>query len=114
MSELVEHDRVLGVVERDEAVRENWPHRIAATICRGGQQVEHIAVTALGLRRRRCHRFELRVDAGEEFGQAPGSRPGWEDALLVVQRRVDPPGARRSRRGPARAGPRQVELLPLA
>jgi 8-oxo-dGTP pyrophosphatase MutT (NUDIX family) len=29
-----EHDRVLGVVERDEAVRENWPHRIAATICR--------------------------------------------------------------------------------
>ncbi|MBD0741687.1 NUDIX hydrolase [Streptomyces sp. CBMA152] len=38
MSELVEHvdehDRVLGVVERDEAVRENWLHRIAATICR--------------------------------------------------------------------------------
>lgn len=38
MSELVEHvdehDRVLGIVERDEAVRENWPHRIAATICR--------------------------------------------------------------------------------
>lgn len=38
MSELVEHvdehDRVLGVVDRDEAVRENWPHRIAVTICR--------------------------------------------------------------------------------
>ncbi|MCT2588760.1 NUDIX domain-containing protein [Streptomyces sp. N2-109] len=38
MSELVEHvdehDRVLGVVERGEAVRENWLHRIAATICR--------------------------------------------------------------------------------
>jgi 8-oxo-dGTP pyrophosphatase MutT (NUDIX family) len=38
MSELVErvdeHDRVLGVVDRDEAVRENWPHRIATTICR--------------------------------------------------------------------------------
>ncbi|MFF2012943.1 NUDIX hydrolase [Streptomyces sp. NPDC058195] len=38
MSELVEHvdehDRVLRIVERDEAVRENWPHRIAATICR--------------------------------------------------------------------------------
>ncbi|MFE2638383.1 NUDIX hydrolase [Streptomyces scopuliridis] len=38
MSELVEHvdehDRVLGIVERDEAVRENWLHRIAATICR--------------------------------------------------------------------------------
>ncbi|WP_328335910.1 MULTISPECIES: NUDIX hydrolase [unclassified Streptomyces] len=38
MSELVEHvdehDRVLGIVERDEAVRENWPHRIATTICR--------------------------------------------------------------------------------
>ena len=34
MSELVEHDHVVGVVERDEAVRENWPHRIATTICR--------------------------------------------------------------------------------
>lgn len=38
MSELVEHvdeyDRVLGVVDRDEAARENWPHRIATTICR--------------------------------------------------------------------------------
>jgi hypothetical protein len=49
-----------------------------------GQQVEHIAVTALSLRRRRCHRFELCVDTGEEFGQAPGSWAGWEDALLVV------------------------------
>jgi 8-oxo-dGTP pyrophosphatase MutT (NUDIX family) len=40
VSELVErvdeHDRVLGVVERDEAVRRGWPHRIAATICRDG------------------------------------------------------------------------------
>ncbi|MBY8877289.1 NUDIX hydrolase [Actinacidiphila acidipaludis] len=40
MSELVErvdeHDRVLGVVDRDEAVRRNWPHRIATTICRDG------------------------------------------------------------------------------
>jgi 8-oxo-dGTP pyrophosphatase MutT (NUDIX family) len=38
VSELVEHvdehDRVLGIVDRDEAVRENWPHRIATTICR--------------------------------------------------------------------------------
>lgn len=38
MSEPVEHvderDRVLGIVERHEAVRENWPHRIATTICR--------------------------------------------------------------------------------
>ncbi|MFG2956409.1 NUDIX hydrolase [Streptomyces sp. NPDC048291] len=38
MGELVEHvdehDHVLGIVERDEAVRENRPHRIAATICR--------------------------------------------------------------------------------
>ncbi|WP_329302097.1 NUDIX domain-containing protein [Streptomyces sp. NBC_00659] len=41
MIELVEHvdehDHVLGVVERDEAVRENWPHRIATTICRDRQ-----------------------------------------------------------------------------
>jgi 8-oxo-dGTP pyrophosphatase MutT (NUDIX family) len=38
VSELVEHvdehDRVLGVVDRDQAERENWPHRIATTICR--------------------------------------------------------------------------------
>ncbi|MEV8030647.1 NUDIX domain-containing protein [Streptomyces sp. NPDC086182] len=38
MSELVEHvdeqDRVLGVVERGEAERQHWPHRIATTICR--------------------------------------------------------------------------------
>lgn len=38
MSELVEyvdeHDCVLGVVERGEAVRRSWPHRIATTICR--------------------------------------------------------------------------------
>jgi 8-oxo-dGTP pyrophosphatase MutT (NUDIX family) len=42
MSELVEHvderDRVLGVVDRDEAVRENWPHRIATTICRDHEE----------------------------------------------------------------------------
>ncbi|MFI6316989.1 NUDIX hydrolase [Nonomuraea sp. NPDC050556] len=38
MGELVErvdeHDRVLGVVERAEAVRRRWVHRIATTICR--------------------------------------------------------------------------------
>ncbi|MGI5451675.1 NUDIX hydrolase [Streptomyces sp. CA-249302] len=38
MGELVERvdedDRVLGVVERAEAVREKWLHRIAVTICR--------------------------------------------------------------------------------
>ncbi|TRV81000.1 NUDIX domain-containing protein [Streptomyces sp. 130] len=38
MGEMVEHvdeyDRVLGVVDRDDAVRENRPHRIATTICR--------------------------------------------------------------------------------
>jgi 8-oxo-dGTP pyrophosphatase MutT (NUDIX family) len=38
MGELVEQvddrDRVLGVVERDEAVRRGWLHRIATTVCR--------------------------------------------------------------------------------
>ncbi|WP_330173968.1 NUDIX domain-containing protein [Streptomyces sp. NBC_01498] len=38
MSERVEHvdenDQVLGVVEREEAVRKRWPHRVAATFCR--------------------------------------------------------------------------------
>ncbi|MZF84086.1 NUDIX domain-containing protein [Streptomyces sp. SID5643] len=29
-----ERDRVLGVVDRDEAIRNGWPHRIATTVCR--------------------------------------------------------------------------------
>ncbi|RAG87675.1 NTP pyrophosphohydrolase [Streptacidiphilus pinicola] len=37
MSELVdrvdEEDRVLGVVERDEAIRQGWLHRVATTVC---------------------------------------------------------------------------------
>ncbi|MEU0139564.1 NUDIX domain-containing protein [Streptomyces albidoflavus] len=28
-----ERDRVIGVVERGEAVRNGWPHRIAVTVC---------------------------------------------------------------------------------
>lgn len=38
MGELVEQvddqDRVLGVVERGEAVRSGWLHRVATTVCR--------------------------------------------------------------------------------
>ncbi|GGY17554.1 NUDIX hydrolase [Streptomyces djakartensis] len=38
MTELVERvdeeDRVLGVVDRDEAIRQGWPHRVATTVCR--------------------------------------------------------------------------------
>ncbi|MGB3442090.1 MAG: NUDIX domain-containing protein [Actinophytocola sp.] len=38
MSERVErvdeHDRVVGVVDRDDAVRNGWFHRVAATVCR--------------------------------------------------------------------------------
>ncbi|MDN0200873.1 NUDIX domain-containing protein [Streptomyces sp. S.PNR 29] len=38
MGELVEQvddqDRVLGVVERDEAVRRGWLHRVSTTVCR--------------------------------------------------------------------------------
>ncbi|MQS15645.1 NUDIX domain-containing protein [Streptomyces kaniharaensis] len=29
-----EQDRVLGVVEREDAIRNRWPHRVATTICR--------------------------------------------------------------------------------
>ncbi|MEV0243929.1 NUDIX domain-containing protein [Streptomyces sp. NPDC050674] len=29
-----EQDRVLGVVDRDEAIRNGWPHRVATTVCR--------------------------------------------------------------------------------
>ncbi|MFI9848666.1 hypothetical protein ACIHFD_67525 [Nonomuraea sp. NPDC051941] len=38
MTELVERvdgqDRVLGVVDRDDAIRRGWLHRIATTVCR--------------------------------------------------------------------------------
>ncbi|ANW22462.1 NUDIX hydrolase [Streptomyces clavuligerus] len=38
MSELVERvdeqDRVLGVVDRAEAIRRKWPHRVATVLCR--------------------------------------------------------------------------------
>lgn len=38
--ELVERvdelDRVVGVVERDEAIRRGWLHRVATTVCRDG------------------------------------------------------------------------------
>ncbi|MFF8013176.1 NUDIX domain-containing protein [Streptomyces sp. NPDC007929] len=38
MAELVERvderDRVIGVVDRDEAIREGWAHRVATTVCR--------------------------------------------------------------------------------
>ncbi|WP_345035308.1 NUDIX hydrolase [Streptomyces sannanensis] len=41
MSELVErvneHDRVLAVVDRREAIRNKWLHRIATTVCRDAQ-----------------------------------------------------------------------------
>lgn len=40
MGELVERvdeqDRVVGVVDRGEAIRRRWPHRIATTVCRDG------------------------------------------------------------------------------
>ena len=29
-----EHDRVVGVVDRAEAISRHWPHRIATTVCR--------------------------------------------------------------------------------
>ncbi|MGX1811677.1 NUDIX hydrolase [Nocardia sp. NPDC055321] len=41
MSELVErvdeHDRVLGVVDRDMAIRARWLHRVATVVCRDGE-----------------------------------------------------------------------------
>ncbi|MFF5020184.1 hypothetical protein, partial [Streptomyces sp. NPDC001165] len=49
-----------------------------------GQQVEHVAVTVLGLRRRCGCRGELLVDAGEELGETAGAGTGRQDALLVV------------------------------
>lgn len=41
MSELVEHvderDRILGIVDRREAIRRKWLHRVAAIVCRDAQ-----------------------------------------------------------------------------
>lgn len=64
---------MLGVVERDEAERENWPHRIATTICRDR------AGRILALRRSETHsRFPGyydvmvggAVDVGESYEEA--------------------------------------------
>ena len=49
-----------------------------------GQQVEDVAVVALGLRRCRGGCAGAGVDAGEELGEAPGAGAGGQDALLVV------------------------------
>lgn len=41
MSELVEHvdeqDRVLGIVDRGEAIRRRWLHRVATIVCRDAE-----------------------------------------------------------------------------
>ncbi|MFG2884526.1 NUDIX hydrolase [Streptomyces sp. NPDC048297] len=77
MSELVEHvdeyDRVLGVVERDEAVRENWLHRIAATICRDREGRILVLRRAETLSRFPGHYDAMvggAVDVGESYEEA--------------------------------------------
>ncbi|THA49958.1 NUDIX hydrolase [Streptomyces sp. A1136] len=77
MSELVEHvdehDRVLGVVDRDEAVRENWPHRIATTICRDREGRILVLRRAETMSRFPGHYDVMvggAVNVGESYGQA--------------------------------------------
>jgi 8-oxo-dGTP pyrophosphatase MutT (NUDIX family) len=77
VSELVEHvdehDRVLGIVERDEAVREKWPHRIAVTICRDREGRILVLRRAETLSRFPGHYDVLvggAVDVGESYEEA--------------------------------------------
>jgi 8-oxo-dGTP pyrophosphatase MutT (NUDIX family) len=46
-----EQDRVLGVVERDEAIRHGWLHRIATTVCRDQHRLVLVYRRAEGLSR---------------------------------------------------------------
>ena len=62
-----EHDRVVGVVDRGEAERRNWPHRISVTICR--DQMGRVLV----LRRAERHpRFPGYFDVGAGGAANPG------------------------------------------
>ncbi|MFG1959209.1 NUDIX hydrolase [Nonomuraea sp. NPDC049028] len=77
MSELVEHvdehDRVLGVVDREEAVREHWLHRIAVTICRDREGRILVLRRARTLSRFPGHYDVLvggAVDVGESYEEA--------------------------------------------
>ncbi|MEU1726310.1 NUDIX domain-containing protein [Nonomuraea sp. NPDC005692] len=77
MGELVERvdeqDRVLGVVERAEAVRRRWMHRIATTICRDPTGWILVLRRAEGHVRFPCH-YDVMV------GGAVGVGESYEDA----------------------------------
>lgn len=77
MDELVErvdaHDRVLGVVSRSEAVRNDWLHRVGVVVCRDGQGRFLVHRRAEHLSRFPGH-YELGVGGaagvGESYAQA--------------------------------------------
>ncbi|MFF5518287.1 NUDIX domain-containing protein [Streptomyces coeruleorubidus] len=73
MRELVERvdeqDRVIGVVDRDEAIRHGWLHRVATTVCRDPQgrvlvhrRPEHVS--------RFPGHYDWLVGGGVEVGEA--------------------------------------------
>jgi 8-oxo-dGTP pyrophosphatase MutT (NUDIX family) len=93
VSELVdhvdEHDHVVGTATRAEAERENWPHRIAVTICRDRER------RILVLRRSDTHpRFPSHYDAlvggavnaGESYEEAAARELSEEQGIHVPVR----------------------------
>ncbi|MGW7660296.1 NUDIX domain-containing protein [Streptomyces sp. NPDC054756] len=73
MDELVErvdaHDRVLGVVSRSEAVRNNWLHRVGVVVCRDARGRFFVHRRAERLSRFPGH-YELGVGGAAGVGES--------------------------------------------
>jgi 8-oxo-dGTP pyrophosphatase MutT (NUDIX family) len=86
-----EHDRVLGVVERREAVSRGWPHRVAATVCRDpdGRYLVHRRAEGLA---RFPGMYECvaggAVEVGETYERAAARELAEEFGVSLTPRRV--------------------------
>jgi 8-oxo-dGTP pyrophosphatase MutT (NUDIX family) len=95
VSELVERvdeqDRVVEVVDRGEAIRCGWLHRVATTVCRDGQRRVLVYRRAEGLSRFPGHydvMFGGAVGIGEDYGVAAARELGEELGVDVPVRLV--------------------------
>ncbi|MFF0219724.1 NUDIX domain-containing protein [Streptomyces vinaceus] len=96
MGEMVErvdeYDRSMGVVERGDAIRNGWLHRIAATVCRD-RQGRFLVHRRTGHLARFPGRYELlfggAVAVGESYGSAACRELAEETGLRVSVRLVE-------------------------
>src|SRR5262245_46799351 len=86
-----EQDRVVGVVDRDEAVRCGWLHRVATTVCRDERQRILVYRRAHGLSRFPGHydvMFGGAVEVGEPYETAAARELREELGVAVPMRPV--------------------------